>query len=255
MAKDLYIQDTAEVFITSLLTGNVIGVGYAQTAGFEQTTEETDIRGGIGNKLAYTIRSSKDIELTITSATFKPEFLEMMQGSEFKENVEKEVTASARAIVKAGGEEGNQLSLEIPESVKEDLKVIRIIDDKGKQIDVDIDAGEGDVPADTSFKEGDEVEFYYFKKVTGRALDIDASKFGGKVKVEYRTICYERETATIHSDLYFIFPECIPSGNYGMTFQNGEAFIPEMVFKTTAPEGSDVIGTKLEVLRNADGTP
>lgn len=246
MSRDLYIQDTAEVHITSLLTGNVIGVGYAQTAGFEQTTEETDIRGGIGNKLAYTIRSSKDIELTITSATFKPEFLEMMQGSEFEEEVTREVTRSGRGRVE-GDDDG--LFISMPSGLEE-LKVIRIVDDKGKQVDVDVDAGEAVLPADVLFEEGHEVEFYYLQEVTGRALNIDATKFGGKVKVEYRTICYDRETAVIHSDLYFIFPECIPSGNYGMTFQNGEAFIPEMTFKTTAPEGSDVIGTKLEVLRD-----
>ena len=246
MSRDLYIQDTAEVHITSLLTGNVIGVGYAQTAGFEQTTEETDIRGGIGNKLAYTIRSSKDIELTITSATFKPEFLEMMQGSEFEEEVTREVTRSGRGRVE-GADDG--LIIAMPSGLEE-LNVIRIVDDKGKQIDVDVDAGEAVLPADVLFEEGHEVEFYYLQEVTGRALNIDATKFGGKVKVEYRTICYDRETAVIHSDLYFIFPECIPSGNYGMTFQNGEAFIPEMTFKTTAPEGSDVIGTKLEVLRD-----
>lgn len=245
MTKDLYIQDSAEVHFTSLVTGNVVGVGYAQTAGIEGTTEESDIRGGIGNKLAYTIRSSKDIELSVTSATFKPEFFALTQGTEHVENISKDVTKSLTLTV--GGEEG-ALTLTLPEDLNS-INTVRVEDVKGVQQDVSATSGQVELPESFEAKVGDSLEVFYLKTVTGRALDFNASKFGGKVKVEYATLCYDRETATVYSDLYFIFPECIPSGDFSMSLENGEAYIPEMTFKVTAPAGSDVLGTKLEEIR------
>lgn len=244
MTRDLYIQDTADVFFTSLVTGNVVGVGYAQMAGLDQTEESEDIRGGIGNKLAYTIRSSKDLELSVTSATFKPEFFELTQGTEYKKDVEAEVTQGVTLKVGADG------AVSLPEDM-EDVKVVRIEDLNGNQEDVEFTDGEGELPDTFTAKEGDELEAYYLKTIVGRALEFDAEKFGSKVRVDYNTICYDREKAVVYSDLHFVFPECIPAGDFSMSLSAGEAYIPEMTFKVTAPKDSSVLGTKYEVVRDA----
>lgn len=244
MSRDLYVQDTAEVFFTSLVTGNVVGVGYATIVGLEQTTEETDIRGGIGNKLAYTIRGSKDLTLNITSATFKPEFLALTQGTEYIEDVTGEVTKNLFLKVK---QEVDKLVLELPTDLIA-LTTVRVEDTDGSQQDVAVTTGKVELPIGFAAKEGDELEVFYLKTITGRAFDFDAKKHGAKVKVEYNTLCYDKETATPYSNLYFVFPECIPSSSMSLTLTNGEAWTPEMNFKVTAPKGSDVLGTKYEEL-------
>ena len=243
MAKDLYIQDTAKVFFTSLKSGNVVGVGYAQMAGLEGTEEESDMRGGVGNKLAYTIRSSKDLALSVTSATFKPEFLEMTQGSEYVTDT-MDVTDSFFITIETAGE------FDIPTELTDlNLATVRVEGTDGVQKDQEVTGGKVTLDPEIVAEKGDEIEVFYLKSVTGRSIEFNAAKHGAKVKVEYETICYDRETADVYSDIYFVFPECIPSGNFSMNLQNGEAYIPEMNFKVTAPKNSDVLGKKMEVLR------
>lgn len=246
MSKDLYIQDTAKVHITSLVTGNVVGVGYAQVAGLEIATEETPVKGGIGNKTAYVIKSSKDLTLNVTSATFKPEFLAITQGNEYVDDVTAKVTDSMFITITDAG--SGQPQIKLPTELNK-LTTIRIEDLDGSQQDVAVTTGVAEIPVGYEATVGDEVEVFYLKEITGRKLEIDATKFSSKYKVEYQTLCYDRETEAVHSELYFVFDSTSPSGNLSMSLQNGEAFIPELNFTVTAPKGSDVLGTKYEVLR------
>lgn len=244
MSRDLYVQDTAKVFFTSLVTGNIVGVGYAQTAGIEQSTEETEIRGGIGDKLAYVIKSAKNIELNVTSATFKPEFFVLTQGSEYTEGVTKKFTDNIFLTVE---DNAGTLEMELPTNLAT-LTTVRVEDTDGTQQDVAVTDGTIELPVGFSAADGDELEVFYLKDVVGRELEFNAKKHGAKVKVEYSTLCYDRDTESPYSNLYFEFPSCSPSGSFSMSLSNGEAYIPELNFKVTAPKGSDVLGTKLEEL-------
>lgn len=243
MSRDLYVQDTAKVYFTSLTTGNVVGVGYAQSASIEQSVEETDIRGGIGNKLAWVLRSSKDITLNITSATFKPEFFELTQGTEYQ-SVTKEITDSK--FLKVADNAGT-LEITLPADMTA-LTTVRVEDVDGDQEDVAVVSGVVELPIGFTAQDGDTLEVFYLKNITGRGLDFDASKFGSKVKVEYSTLCYDRATQSPYSNIHFEFPETTPSGAFTMNLSNGEAYIPELSFRVTATDGSDVLGTKTEEL-------
>lgn len=249
MAKDLYIQDTCEVFITSLKTGNVVGVGYAQISALDITVESTPIRGGISNKLAYTIKSSKDLALNITSATMKPEFLSIIQGGEWKEtdvNDEVRRTFVAKVVDNAGA-----LEIAIPDDIQKlNLSTFRVEDTDGTQQDIGVALGDTviTVPVGYLAKDGDEVEVFYLKPVKGKKFEIDTRKFGEKYRIDYNTLCYDRETETPYSELSFVFNQASSDGNVSMSFQNGEAWIPEMNFAVTAPKGSNVLGTKYEEL-------
>lgn len=247
MAKDLYVQDTAKVFFKSLTTGNIVGVGYAQTATIEATAEETPIKGGIGNATAYIIKSSKEINLTITSATFKPEFFALQQGSEYKNDVIENVIDNLFAKVEDDGT-GNKV-INLPEELK-NLTTVRVEDIDG--IQYDLPAIDGVVSVETfKAKDGDELEVFYLKEIKGRAITIDASKYPSKYRVEMQTLCYDRETETPYSDIYFIFPEASPSSAFTMSLTNGEALIPEIQFTVTARKGTTELGTKYEVLRKS----
>lgn len=245
MSKDLYIQDTAKVFFKSLVTGNVVGVGYAQVASIEGSAEETEVRGGIGNPLAYVIKSAKSIDLNVTSATFKPEFLALMQGTEYRDNATAEIMDSVylRVVDNAG-----TLSLVLPDELK-NLTTARLEDVDGVQQDVPAVSGTVELPIGFTASAGDELEVFYLKTITGRALDFDASKHPSKYRVEMSTLCYDRETQAVYSDIHFVFPEATPSSTFSMNLQNGEAYIPEMNFKVTSEKGTGILGTKYEVVR------
>lgn len=236
MSRDLVIHDTCEVIITDLVTKNVIAIGYAQTAGLEQTLTEDELRGGIGNKLAYMIRSAKDITLNVTSATFKPEFLALLSGDKIQEMTEKVTRLTYVTVTdNAGAKE-----IKLPTKLNT-LTAIRIEDTDGTQHELVPTAGVIDAST-LKAVEGDELEAYYIEEVTGRGVAFKTNKFPNKFKVEYRTVSYDRELATISENLHFLFPEAIPSGAFNLAMQNGEPYIPEFNFRVTAPKGCNTLG-------------
>lgn len=236
MSRDLVIHDTCEVIITDLVTENVIGIGYAQIAGLEQTLTEDELRGGLGNKLAYMIRSAKDISLNVTSATFKPEFLALLSGDKLKEYTEK----ITRMVYLKVTDNAGVKEIKLPTKLTA-LTAIRIEDTDGTQHPLVPTAGVVDA---TTLKAevGDELEAYYLEDVTGKGVAFKTNKFPNKFKVEYRTVAYDRELAVISENLHFVFPEAIPSGAFNLALQNGEAFIPELNFRVTAPKGCNTLG-------------
>lgn len=240
MTRDLVIQDTCDVIIEDLVTGNVVGIGYAQIAGLEQTLTEDDLRGGIGNKLAYILRSSKDITLNVTSATFKPEFLALLSGEKIQEFTE-QVTRMTYVTVK---DNAGQKEIELPTELNT-LTTIRVEDTDGKQYSLPVTAGVADASSLTAVA-GAELEAFYLKDVTGRGTTFKTDKFPNKFKVTYQTITYDRELAIPRSDLYFVFDETIPSGAFNLSLQNGQAYIPELNFRVTPPKGSSVLGRTFE---------
>lgn len=245
MSRDLYIQDTAKVFFKNLDTENIVGVGYAQVSSITGSADETEVRGGIGNPLAYVIKSAKSIDLQVTSATFKPEFIALMQGTEYVDGVSEQIMDSI--YLKVTDNAGTK-QLTLPETLMS-LTTVRVEDTDGAQQDVAATTGIVELPVGFSAEVGDELEVFYLKTITGRSIDFDASKHPAKMRVEMSTLAYDREKATVHSDIYFIFPEATASSAFAMNLTNGEAYIPEMNFKVTSEKGTGVLGRKIEVPR------
>lgn len=243
MTRDLVIQDTCNVYMTSMVTGNIVGVGYAQLSGIEGSEESTDLRGGIGNKLAFILRSSKDVTVSVTSATFKPEFLAMMQGTEMEDFTESVTNSVFLKVTENAG----TAQVTLPTDLNA-LTAVRVEDIDGKQTDLVPTVGVIELTG-MKAKAGDTVEVFYLEQITGRGITFDAEKFASKVKLELRTVAYDRELAQITEDLYYIFDEGIPAGAFNMQLQNGEAYIPEMSFRVTAPQGSSKLGRTISVKR------
>lgn len=238
MTKDLVIHDTCEVTFEDLITKDVVGVGYAQIAGLEQTLTEDELRGGIGNKLVYMIRSAKDISLNITSATFKPEFLALLSGEKIRTFTE-DVTRIAYLTVKEGATPATK-EIDLPANMAA-LTAIRIEDVDGKQHALVPSAGVVDVSTLKAVA-GDELEAYYLESVTGEGVAFKANKFPNKFKVTYRTVTYDKDKAVIDKNLWFVFDEAIPSGAFTLSLENGSPFVPEFNFRVTAPKGCNTLG-------------
>lgn len=243
----IVIQDTADVTITDLVTGKVVINAEAQVAGIEGTISEEDLQGGIGNKKLYKIRTDKAIDLNMTSALADLEYWAMTQGVEVDEAGTATVTAkeTAKIVDNSGTLEINLPTPKFPNTLTEAI----LVDKDGSQDKVTVTSGVITVPTGFGLGDGDDVDVIFVKEVTGKSITIDSTKFSNKYKVEYRTIAYDVETATVVSDIYFIFPETIPSGAFSISLENGSVYTPEITFSVINPKGSDEMGQIIEVPR------
>lgn len=245
MAKQLVVQDVADVILTDISTGRVMANTYMQISGISQTISEDDLRAGIGNGKIFTIRTDKDIELNFTSAVFDPEFLAMTQGVELENEKEVKVTRATRGCVDAEG----QIKIEGIEANIDEDSINATID--GESVDVEsVDGLDVTIDAD----EGQTVVVSYQETVTGEGIEFDAAKFSRKVRIDMRTIAYDLETGEVHSDIYFVFYEAMPGGDFDLSFEAGEVITPEFTASVLVPKCGSVMGEMVSVPRE-DGQP
>ena len=252
----IVIHDTADVTITDLVTGKVVLNAEAQLAQITGAISEEDLKGGIGNRKLYKIRTDKEVNLTMRSAVADVEYWAMTQGVAVNDKGKAFVTEKIVAKV-AQDEDTTALEIVLPDANSVTLGTA-VVELKGVQ--------EKDLPTFTSltdplkkavdlsgatetYNEGDEVTVYYQKEVTGKQIKIDSNKFSGKYKVEMRTIAYDLDTATVTSDIYFLFPETIPAGEFDISLENGSVYTPEISFSVINPIGSSEMGQIIEVSR------
>ena len=239
MAKTV-IQDVAEVIITDKVTGKRVITAEAQLSGISQAISEEDLRGGIGNKRVFLIRSDKTIDLSIRSATFDSEYMAMTQGVVIKEDDTAELIRYEELTVK-----DSKVTI-----AKEAVEgTVQIMNAKGVYEEVeagDVTGKEVSVSADLA-KDEEVVSVTYRFETDARSLAFDATKFSSKYEVQYRTIQYDLDTAKVHSEIYFVFYEAIPSGAFEMSLENGTVYTPEINFSVVAPKGDNVMGHYYEV--------
>lgn len=236
--EELYIADVAEVTFEDKVTGEIAFLGNGQITGLASTEEEEKIKGGIGNRHIYSIRHSKELDLNITNATFDLSYLAMVQGSDIK-NETSTIVEYEQGLTVVDGE----VTLK-DEEFSGDVKV------KIGRKSVDSTATSGIVEIlDEDIKDGDEVDVAYHKAIEGETVVIDSSKFSRNYKVVYRTIVYSVETDSVVADLYFIFPNASPSGEFDMSLENGEAYTPELNFSVKSEKNSSELGRIVQVPR------
>lgn len=233
-----FIADTADVSFKHKQTGKVVFTAEAQLAGLAGSEESEVVRGGIGNKSLYTVRHSKDVTLTVRNATFNLEYLAMTQGQVIEDD-KSFVTEVERLTV-----DGDKV--EIAGTPIGDVQVLKpggdfeLVTPAGDEVDVSV--------AD----DGELVEVSYLTEITGRTVKIDATKFSENYEVVYKTIEYDTETNEVVRDIYFIFHNASPSGEYELNLENGTPYTPELTFSAMADPGSNEIGRIVEVDRKAE---
>lgn len=244
------IQDVADVIIRDKETGMVVATTEAQMSSIEQTISEEDLRGGIGNGRVFLIRSDKTINLTMRSATFDPLYMAITQGVEAKSKTVA-VTRAKTGEVDADGK------IKLPYKPMSDATVTARSLKTGKQIilepsaiadkEVTVPTADADSDKALALKAGDKVTIVYKITVQGESITFDSSKFSKKYEVEYRTIAYDQDTGRPDTELYFIFPEVIPSGAFTMSLENGSVYTPEFTLSVNAPVGSTEMGEFISV--------
>ena len=247
MGKSIFVQDSAQVFVENLETGKLMAVGCASVAGLNVETEQTEIRGGIGNKVCYTVKSSRNLTLNIETMVFQNDYLEMIIGGQHEDNVS--TTVQSGGTVKVVD---NAATLEVTLPADQSTVTTIILEDT-KGVQETITGGVGGVFAVPTLNfdavEGDELQYFYQKEITGTKFTIDAAKFASKCKVTYRTLSYDVDTETAFSDIWYEFPSVSSNGSLDLSLNAGEAMATTMTFTATAPRGETALGYKSEQLR------
>lgn len=254
MGKKIVIQDTADVIVTSLTTGKIVMNAEAQLAGITGSISEEDLRGGIGNKKLYKIRTDKAVDLSMRSALADVEYWAMTQGVEIEEGGKQVVTIAYKGeVVVDSVTPSSALEIVLDVPVADLTKVGKVtVEADGKQEEIlSLYASLNDptkVAVDLSgvagtYADGQNVTVFYTKEVKGQRISIDATKYSTAYKVEMRTIAYDVETSEIYSDIYFVFPKTIPSGEFDVSLENGSVYTPEINFSVMNETGKDELGS------------
>lgn len=238
-----YIADTCDVTSRSLSTGKTIFTGTAQLASVAQELETEEVRGGIGNKKLFTIKSSKDITLQVRDAMFDSDYLEMQQGTTF-ENGTAVVTNSKNGVEVTDG------TITLDKAPYDEKVLVINVDGDKKEFDVSTLESTSTVTIDPEFaKDGELVTIVYREEVEGKVLSIDAEKFPENFEVEFKTIEFDKNTNKVVKDIYFKFFSASPDGSMEYSFENGTAIAPEIGFECLTAPNSSKIGEIIEVMR------
>ncbi|GIN67572.1 MULTISPECIES: hypothetical protein [Bacillus] len=244
MTKKTVIHDTADVYWKRKSDGHVISAAEAQLASISQSISEEELKGGIGNKTLYLLRSDKSIDAKVKNAFFDMEFMAMTQGVAIEENKfnvfeREDVTVDTDKTVKLQ---------------KAPIGTVSLKNIKGATVQAEFKDGVVAVP-ESFAKEGDVLTAVYKVEVTGETVEINTNKFSEMYELEYHTIEYDPDTGVVYSDLYIQFDKVAPSGEFEMSLENGSAYTPELSFKVLAADSKGKIGRFARVPRIETNTP
>lgn len=169
-----YIQDVADVLLTRKSDGFKIATGTAQSTSISQSVDEDQIKGGIGNRTLYTIKSNKELEIEVKDAVFNPQWLAAIQGVK----VENDQTLKVEMVETV--EIGAQGKITIQDSKFTGKGVF--VDSKGDNHEADIKSGVVtiDKVKDQAGKEG---QIVYEKERKGKSISIRADRFARSIKL------------------------------------------------------------------------
>ena len=236
------IQDTADVYFKRKSDGKLVFTAEAQTASFSQAISEEKLRGGIGNKPLYILKSEKEINLTVKNAFFDLEWLAMTQGETIQEETKVKVFDREHGLIV---DDTNKVTLK-----GKPVSDVTFYNKKGLTYKIAVST-DGTYTIPTAFAAAkDKLTAVYQIEKVGRRLAIKASKFSERYEVEYRTIAYNPDTEEVYSDIYIQFPNVSPSGEFEMSLENGNSLAPGMKFEALADTDTDEMAVVIEASRD-----
>lgn len=230
----LYVIDVADVTFKRKSDGHIVFTSEAQMSSLSQTVDEEAIQGGIGSKTLYTVKSNKQMELSVRNATFNLEWLAMTQGVKVEDGGVATVMKDYTVDVAEGA-----ATVDAPDGT-----VTIVNEDKESQT---AEAADGSVTIPTDFAaDGESITVIAEEEVIGKSVEIRSDKFSEKYEVQYKTIVYDNSTDKHVHDLYINFYEVSPSSAFDLSLENGTAFTPELTFTAMANKQSE-IGKMIQV--------
>ena len=229
----LYVIDVADVTFKRKSDGHIVFTSEAQMSSLSQTVDEEAIQGGIGSKTLYTVKSNKQMELSVRNATFNLEWLAMTQGVKVEDGGVATVMKDYTVDVAEG-------------AVEVDVEgTVTIVNEDKESQTAEASSGSVTIPAEFA-ADGESITVIAEEEVIGKSVEIRSDKFSEKYEVQYKTIVYDNSTDKHVHDLYINFYEVSPSSAFDLSLENGTAFTPELTFTAMANKHSE-IGKMIQV--------
>lgn len=230
----LYVIDVADVAFKRKSDGHIVFTSEAQMSSLSQTVDEEAIQGGIGSKTLYTVKSNKQMELSVRNATFNLEWLAMTQGVKVEDGGVATVMKDYTVDVADGA-----AAVDAPDGT------VTIVNEDKESQTAEAASGSVTIPSDFA-ADGDSITVIAEEEVIGKSVEIRSDKFSEKYEVQYKTIVYDNNTDTHVHDLYINFYEVSPSSAFDLSLENGTAFTPELTFTAMANKQNE-IGKMIQV--------
>ena len=234
------IADVFDVTLIDENTGDVIATTTLQDAGIDVSVEENEVRGGKGNSLLGTLHVSRDIEISLTDAEFKYEWLAKQLGTDVKTGA-----GVAYAMPKYYKlDDDKKITLD---KTPVDEGSIAVYTEDAKRISGDaLSAAAGVVTfASDELSPGDYVEVRTYKYATPpetQTIEFDNSKFAKGVKAILETIEIDGDETITHV-LQYQFERTIPTGNFSIsTASERSAVTQDFTLRVIKPKTSSVVG-------------
>lgn len=229
----LYIQDVADVLLTRKSDNFKIATGTAQSTSISQSVDEDQIKGGIGNRTLYTIKSNKELEIEVKDAVFNPQWLAATQGVKVMDDQTLEIEVVDTVEI----EESGKITLKDTEFSGSGI----FVDSKGDNHEATFSSGVATI-SEIEDQKGKEGQAVYKEERQGKSISIRADRFAEKYKAQLNTIIYEAETESIVEDLFVIFHNVTPSAEFELGLEAGEALAPEIKLVASADPKTKEIG-------------
>lgn len=240
----LLISDTADAVIKRKSDGHVFITAETQLTSLAQSLGINEkVFGGIGNKPLTIMRGQKEITSTLRNAFFDLELLSMTQGVAINE-------AGTASVYKREDDltvtdNAGTLKVTITNTT---VTTVYVRNTGGETVEAASATGVVTVPVGHAVV-GDKVSVSYKEAVTGNVVTFDAEKFSEAYEIEYHTIGYNPDTNQVVKDIYIQLDHAVPSSDFDMSFENGNAIAPEITFDALTPANSKEIGRIVEVDR------
>lgn len=225
--------DVAEVIISDKSDGTQFLYSNLTTSGISQTSSETEIRGGRGSALLALIESEKSIDITISNATVSKHWLEMQQGTEFKDSTDIIITQTESLPVTVDSSDPLTpvYSVKLTGTPIENGK-ISAINCNGERADNLTLLVDGTMELAEDFaKEGEKITVIYKAKVEGEVLEIDSAIFPKGWELQLEVPAMDKCTQKVTHKIVYVFDNVRPSSSFDLSFAMGEAITPEMTLK------------------------
>lgn len=241
----LLVMDTADVVMKRKSDGHVFITAEAQLTSISQSLGINEkIFGGIGNKPLAIIKGQKEVTSTLRNAFYDQEFLSMTQGVAINENGTATVYKTEKELTVVD----NAGTLEVTITGKPINNTVYVRNSAGEVEQATFTSGKVTIPTGHA-NAGEIVSVTYQEEVKGNIVELDAEKFAEAYTLEYHTIAYDPQTNKVVKDIYIQLDHVIPTGEFELSLENGNAVAPEINFECLAAPNTNKIGRVIEVDR------
>ncbi|GIN23114.1 hypothetical protein [Siminovitchia fordii] len=241
--QELVVMDTVNVFLKRKRDGHLVAKTKTQMGSISQTVSSEKLYGAIGNQTVAILETQKEVSLSYRNALWDLEYLSMTQGVSIEDKTAK-IKRNETAIVESGND---GLTITVKGTPVDNTAVL--FDTDGSQQEVAVTTKTIEIPTGYKAREGDTITVVYDEEVTGQGVTFDSAKFSEYYEIEMSTICYDPKTMAVVKDLYIQFDQVKPSGEFEMSFENGQPLTPEISLEAMAPDGTSEMGRVFTVDR------